>query len=101
MPEVGDRLPANGADFLHIAHRDDTVDHRQQHDGHNDELEEIDEDRAEGLQVVGGKFGLTDKIEDKSDRNTQDQGKYNLLWQTHFFLFHTTHTRFSKKSPHL
>ena len=52
--EVSDRLPADGADLLHIAHRDDTVDHRQQHDGHNNELEEIDEDGAEGLQVVGG-----------------------------------------------
>ena len=42
--EVGDRLPADGADLLHIAHREDTVDHRQQHDGHDDELEEVNED---------------------------------------------------------
>ena len=47
--EVGDRLPADGADLLHVAHRDDAVDHRQQHDGHDDELEEVDEDGAEGL----------------------------------------------------
>ena len=47
--EVGDRLPADGADLLHIAHGDDAVDHRQQHDGDDDELEEVDEDGAEGL----------------------------------------------------
>ena len=47
--EVGDRLPADGADLLHIAHGDDAVDHRQQHDGDDDELEEVDEDGTEGL----------------------------------------------------
>ena len=47
--EVRHGLPADGADLLHIAHGDDAVDHRQQHDGDDDELEEVDEDGTEGL----------------------------------------------------
>ena len=42
--EIRHGLPADGADLLHVAHGDDAVDHRQQHDGHDDELEEVNED---------------------------------------------------------
>jgi len=97
--EVGDRLPADGADLLHVAHGDDAVDHRQQHDGHDDELEEVNEDGTKGFEIVRRDLGLTDKVEDKTDHDAQDQCKNDLHRQAHFFLFHTTHTLFLKSLP--
>ena len=70
----------------------DAVNHGQQDNGNNDELEEVDEDGAEGLEVVGRDLGLTHKVEGKADHDTEQQSNEDLCRQTEFFLFHNIHS---------
>ena len=52
--EVDNGLPGNRAYFPHITHRDDAVDHGEQHHGNYDELQQVDENITKRLQVIGG-----------------------------------------------
>ena len=87
--EVGHGLPAHGAHLLHVTHGNDAVDHGQQHHGNHDELQQVHEDVAEGLEVIGGEISDADKVENQTDNDAQNQSNKNLNWQGQLFLcFH-------------
>ena len=86
--EVCNGLPADGADLLHVIHGNDALDHGQQNNGNNDELQQVDKDGAEGLQVVGGKVAAAGNCgADQAKCDTSNQGNDDLHRQIQF-LFH-------------
>ena len=71
-------LDAYGADLLHVAHRQNAVNHAQQDHRHNDEFEQIDKDVAKGFQIVGGKVGYLHRVAGKAGDDPQDQRDQDL-----------------------
>ena len=88
--EVNHSLDTNGANLLHVAHGQDAVDHGEQHHGHHDKFQQVDEDVAEGLEVVGGKLlaAVADKGADQSHDDTGHQCDEDTHGQV-YFLFHS------------
>ena len=72
--EVGHCLPAHGADLLHVAHGDDTVDHGKQHHRHHNELQQVYENITERLEVTGGELCGACKIQHQTHHDAQNQG---------------------------
>ena len=99
--EVRHGLPAHGADLLHVIHGENTVDHGEQHHGNNDELQEVDENGAKGLQVVGSKVGCASEIADQTDSDAQDQGNQDLHGKADFFLHTLTSIKNFRSLSHL
>ena len=59
------------------------------HHGNHDELQQVHEDVAEGLEVIGGEISDADKVENQTDNDAQNQSNKNLNWQGQLFLcFH-------------
>ena len=79
-------FPADGANLLDILHGDHAADEGQQHDGYNDELEQIDEDGADGLDVLGGDAGRIQEAQ--TNQNTSHHGDEDPCRQTELFLLH-------------
>ena len=84
--EESNSLPADGADLLHVAHGQDTFDHGQQNHRNHDELQQVDEDGADGLQIVGGELGNADLVKEETNDDTQNQGDHDLLGQRQLLL---------------
>ena len=88
--EVGDSLPADLADLLDIAHLDHAVHNAQKHQGDDNELQEVDEDVAEGLDVLCGKgagrFRAHGRPENGADDDTGHQADQDLQAEVHAFL---------------
>ena len=94
-------LPAHSAHLLHVIHGQDTVDHGEQHHGDHDELQQVDEDGAKGLQVVGGEVRRAGKVADQADDDAQNQGDQDLHGETRFFLHtFTSYSFFSYFTSH-
>ena len=79
--EVNNSFPAHGADLLHVAHGDDAVDHGQQHHGNHDEFQQVHEDIAEGLDIIGGEVSGASKIENQAHNDAQHQSNKDLSRQ--------------------
>ena len=85
--EVGHRLPAHGPYLLHVVHGQDAINHTQQHHGHHDELQKVDEDVAEGLQVAGGKGRTALEAQaEPAQQDAKEQCDQDLHRQTQFLL---------------
>ena len=61
-----------------IFHGNDALDHGQQNNGNDDELQQVDEDGADGLQVVGSESSVVSEEADQTDNNTENQSDQNL-----------------------
>ena len=71
---VHNGLAAHGADLLHVAHGDDTVDHGEQHHRHHNELQQVYENITERLEVTGGELCGACKIQHQTHHDAQNQG---------------------------
>ena len=89
--EVGHRLPADLADLLDVVHGNHAVHDAQQHQRNDNELQQVDEDVAKGLDVLrgerAGRFRAHGQPENSADNDTEHQADQNLHAQVHF-LFH-------------
>ena len=56
--------------LLHVFHGDNALDHGEQNNGNDDELQQIDEDITEGLQIVGSEIARTSKVANQANNNT-------------------------------
>ena len=91
MKEVGGQqivdngLDACGADLLDVIHAQDAAHDGEQHQRNHAELDEVQEDRAEGLDVSLGKGCVT--AQQNAGDDCQDQCDEDLGSKGHF-LFH-------------
>ena len=82
---VQNGFQADRTDLADVAHRNDAAHDGEQHDGDNDELNEVEENRAERLDVADGKFRVA------LQEQTCDDGKHkrdeDACRKGGFFLF--------------
>ena len=76
--------------LLHIFHGDNTLDHGEQDNRNNDELQQIDEDVAKGLDILRSEVTATGKIKNQAGDHADDQRDQDLNGETEFLL-HTFH----------
>lgn len=85
--EIEHGLPAHGAHLLHVVHGEDAVDHGNEHHGYHDELQQVDEDVAEGLDEVSGDALETGAAQHSAHGNAQQQSQQDLEGRLSFFFF--------------
>ena len=84
---VDKSFQADRADALEIVQGDNAVCDRQQNHRNNQELQQVDIDRADGLDPCGGKITLSGKRERKARRDTGKHADKYPCRQTQFLLF--------------
>ncbi len=86
--EVSYGLDSHGANLLHVAHGEDAVNHAQQHYGYYNELQQVHEDVAEGLQIRRSEVRPSGEIADQAHSNTGKERNQDPYGQA-VFLLHT------------
>lgn len=76
---------ADGAHLPDVAHGDDAAHDGKQHDGYHDEFEQVQEDGAEGLNIVLGKVRMV--LEQQTGDDGQHQRNKDLRSQGQFLFF--------------
>ena len=84
---VHKRLDADGTDALKVLQADDAVSDREQDDRDDQELQQVDVDRADGLDPLRGEIAETGEREDETGNDTGDHADKYPCRQTKFFLF--------------
>ena len=79
--KVDQRSHADGTDLAHILQRHDAGDHRSHDDRNDDELEQVEEDRADWIQVVLREIRLPGSHEDQTGCDAQTERGEDLKWQ--------------------
>ena len=89
--EVHNGLPADLADLADIAHGEHAVHNGEQNQRHNDELQQVNEDIAKGLEIAGCKvcriLRAHCRPEDRTDRDTGSKADHDPCAETELFLF--------------
>ncbi len=78
-------LQADGANLADVAHGDNAAHDGEQDNGHHDEFDQVQEDGAEGLDVVVCEIRAA--LHQKTGNNGQHHGNEDLRRQGQFFLF--------------
>ena len=82
---VHKRLDADAADTLEVLQRDNAVSNGEQHNGYNEELQQVDVDRANGFDPLGCELGVLQ--EQQTDKDTGDHADEYPCRQAQFLLF--------------
>ena len=93
---VHKRLDADGADALEVLQADDAVSNREQDDRDDQELQQVDVDRADGLDPLRGKIAETGKRKNETGDDTGQHADEYPRRQAKFFLFFHTFLLLSK-----
>ena len=83
---IHQRFDADGTHLADIAHGDDAGENGEKDDGHHHELQQVQENGAEGLDIADGKGGIP--REGHADRDAQPQRQKDLEGKRNFFLLH-------------
>ena len=84
------RLDADRADAFEILQADDAVSDREQDDRDDQELQQVDVDRSDGLDPLRGEIAETGEREDETGGNTGKHADKYPCRQTEFLLFFHT-----------
>ena len=93
---VHKRLDADGADALEVLQADDAVSNREQDDRDDQELQQVDVDRADGLDPLRGKIAETGERKNETGDDTGQHADEYPRRQAKFFLFFHTFLLLSK-----
>ena len=84
---VHKRLDADGTDALEVLQADDAVSDREQDDRDDQEFQQVDVDRADGLDPLRGKIAETGECEDETGDDTGQHADEYPCRQTELLLF--------------
>ena len=87
---IHEGLQADGTDALEVLQADDAVSDREQDDRDDQELQQVDVDRADGLDPLRGEIAETGEREDETGGNTGKHADKYPCRQTEFLLFFHT-----------